>query len=315
MTFTLRQLHYFKALAEQRNFGRAADICHVSQPALSVQVRALEESLGGRLVERRARDVVLTPFGRSILPMIEEVLTSADRLERFAQAQAGAGVLSLGLIPTMAPYLLPGVLSELRARNVALKIHVREARTEQLLNALTKGELDAAVLALPLGQAGLTAVELFEDRFLLAGSAERLDRLRQQTDRVRPTDLQPAQLMLLEDGHCLTDQALEVCGRDRSGAGINMGASSLATLSRLVAGGFGFTLMPELAAKAEMAAVPDLCLHRFPGPEPKRIVGLARRSSTHRESWFDDLVDVIRSVGQEIVSQTRNEKVATSAHG
>ncbi|NDW43461.1 LysR substrate-binding domain-containing protein [Ruegeria sp. PrR005] len=306
MNFTLRQLRYFIALAEQRNFGRAAEVCHVSQPALSVQIRALEDCVGGRLVERRARDVVLTPFGRTVLPLVQQVLANAERLDRFAQAQAGEGTLSLGLIPTMAPYLLPGVLAELRARNLSLKIHVREARTEQLLAALNKGELDAAVLALPVAQAGLTAVELFEDRFLLAGSAARLERLQQETARIRPTDLQPAQLMLLEDGHCLTDQALEVCGHDRNAAGINMGASSLGTLSRLVAAGFGMTLMPELAARAEAAAVPDLCLHRFPMPEPRRIVGLARRISTYRESWFDDLVAVIRAVGQEIVTAARN---------
>lgn len=315
MSFTLRQLHYFKALVEQRNFGRAAEACHVSQPALSVQIRALEEVLGGPLVERRARDVVLTPLGRSVLPLVDQALASADRLDRFARDQAGAASLSLGLIPTMAPYLLPGVLAELRAQNLSLRVHVREARTEQLLQALHKGELDAAVLALPVSQAGLTSVELFRDRFLLAGSEARLARLSQGAGAPRPTDLQPAQLMLLEDGHCLTDQALEVCGHDRAAAGINMGASSLATLSRLVAEGFGLTLMPELAARSELAAVPGLRLHRFPAPEPARTVGLVRRSSTYRARWFDDLERIIRQVGEAIVSETRKAPPPQPAEG
>ncbi|KUJ86103.1 LysR family transcriptional regulator [Ruegeria marisrubri] len=306
MNFTLRQLQYFKAVAEQRNFGRAAQVCHVSQPALSVQIRALEEMLGGPLFERRARDILLTPLGRDVLGLAQQVLQTAERLDRFARdASGGHRSLSLGLIPTMAPYLLPGVLAALRAGDVSLRVQIREARTERLLELLRRGEIDAAVLALPSGVEGLHEEPLFEDRFLLAGSASRLKSLTNSPEALRPTDLKTTQLMLLEDGHCLTDQALEVCGQDRTSAGIDMGASSLATLSRLVAAGFGLTLMPELAAYSESEMVPGLRLLRFTEPQPARTVGLVRRASTSGDGWFDDLTRVIRQVGEEIVEQTR----------
>lgn len=306
MKFTLRQLQYFKALADHRNFGRAARACHVSQPALSVQIRALEEAMGGRLAERHARDVVLTPLGRDVLAVAQEVLGAADRLDRLARDRSGGRrSLSLGLIPTMAPYLLPGVLAALRGSDLSLRVRVREARTERLLEALRAGEVDAAVLALPAGGTDLAEFPLFEDRFLLAGSRERLAALAAGPETLRPTDLKPAQLMLLEDGHCLTDQALEVCGQDRSGAGINMGASSLATLSRLVAEGFGLTLMPELAARSESRGVAGMTLLRFPAPEPFRTVGLVLRASSRGEDWAGGLAQAIRVVGEEIVRDCR----------
>ncbi len=306
MNFTLRQLQYFKALVQQRNFGRAAQMCHVSQPALSVQIKQLEDLMGGALVERHARDVVPTPLGRDVLSLVEDVLSAAARLDRLARDQTdGRRSLSLGIIPTMAPYLLPGVLAALRAGDLSLQVQVREARTERLIAALKAGEIDAAVLALPASTRGLSEHALFEDRFLLAGSAGRLCSLPQGADAVRPTDLKSAHLMLLEDGHCLTDQALEVCGQDRNSAHINMGASSLPTLSRLVAEGFGLTLMPELAAQSEMAAVPGLNLIRFSDPEPARTVGLVRRDTTSGDDWFDDLAALIRQVGEGIVQNSR----------
>ncbi|TMV08662.1 LysR family transcriptional regulator [Ruegeria sediminis] len=307
MNFTLRQLQYFKAVVEHRNFGRAAQACHVSQPALSVQIRALEDLLGGPLVERRSRDILLTPLGRDVLEHARYILGAADRLDRLARDHSGGQKsLSLGLIPTMAPYLLPGVLAALRSGDVSLRVQIREARTERLLALLREGEIDAAVLALPSGTPGLHEEPLFEDRFLLAGNQARLDRLANSPEALRPTDLKSAHLMLLEDGHCLTDQALEVCGHDRTSARIDMGASSLATLSRLVAEGFGLTLMPELAARAEAEAVPGLKLLRFTEPQPARTVGLVRRDSTSADGWFDELADVIREVGEGIVERTRS---------
>jgi len=154
---------------------------------------------------------------------------------------------------------------------------------------------------------GVVETPLFEDRFLLAGSRTRLAGMDAAGQVLRPTDLQPSQLLLLEDGHCLTDQALEVCGMDRNSGSINMGASSLATLSQLVAAGFGLTLMPELAAAAEQAAAPELGLRRFPAPEPARTIGLVRRETTPGEDWFDRLAGLIRGVGAGIVAAYRNE--------
>ncbi len=306
MNFTLRQLQYFCAVAEQRNFGRAAQVCHVSQPALSVQIKALEETLGGSLFERQARDILLTPLGRDILDHARQVLGAADRLDQFARDQSGGHrSLSIGIIPTIAPYILPGVLAGLRTADVSLKVQIREARTERLLSMLRAGEIDAGVVALPSGVSELHEVALFKDRFLLAGSAGRLRSMPSDPEALHPLDLRATQLMLLDDGHCLTDQALEVCGQDRSSGLINMGASSLATLSRLVAEGFGLTLMPELAARAESEAVPGLKLQRFGAPQPFRTIGLVRRESTGQEAWFDSLAEVIRLVGEDIVTATR----------
>ena len=308
MHFTLRQLRYFKALCQHRNFGRAAEASHVSQPALSVQIKSLEEAMGGALAERHARDVVATPLGRQVLAQADAILEAAKGLDRLARDHGqGRRSLSLGLIPTLAPYLLPGTLAELRARDLNLSVEVREARTSRLLDALREGELDAAVLALPTGVPGLVEEGLFEDRFLLAGSAVRLGQIRAGGAGIRPNDLKSEQLMLLEDGHCLTDQALEVCGRERAGPGINMGAGSLGTLSRLVAAGFGLTLMPELAARSECDAARGLALQRFPEPQPFRRIGLVRRAATEGDGWFSDLADIIRSVGQVIVKEAGNE--------
>lgn len=308
MQFTLRQLSYFKALCTHRNFGRAAEASHVSQPALSVQIKALEETMGGPLVERRSRDILLTPLGRQVLAQAEEVLQSASGLSQIARDQeAGHRSLSLGLIPTLAPYLLPKTLSVLRARDLQVSVQITEARTERLLNALQEGRLDAAVVALPSGIEGLTEVPLFEDRFLLAGSTSRLAQLAKRGHVTRPEDLRPEQLMLLEDGHCLSDQALAVCGMNRRDVGINMGAGSLATLSRLVAAGFGYTLMPELAAKSECATVEGLALQRFPMPEPARQIGLVRRQSTPAGHWFEPLAEIISAAGQEIVDEAQRD--------
>ena len=308
MNITLRQLTYFKALAEQRNFGRAAEVVHVSQPALSVQIRELEKTLGAALVERQARDVVLTPFGRRILTHAETVLAATQALGDAARWRGGlSGQLRLGLIPTIAPYLLPTALEALRSRDISLDVQVQEAKTDRLLADLRAGRLDAAVIALPAAEEGLIEVPLFEDRFLLAGTKARLDAQGRGpgTEALRPMELGASQLLLLEEGHCLTDQALDVCGRGRGHAQINMGASSLSTLSRLVAAGFGLTLMPEIAALQEQRAAPEMHLMRFCAPEPARQVGLVRREASTDDGWFTALAGMLSDVGTEVVAAAR----------
>jgi len=306
MNVTLRQLTYFKALAEQRHFGRAAETVNVSQPALSVQIREMEATLGQPLIERRSRDAVLTPFGRMILGHAEKVLDEMQALSEAARWRAGlSGRLNLGVIPTIAPYILPDVLEALRSDDVSLDVHVQEAKTDRLVPLLLSGHLDAAVMALPVPADGLVGAALFEDRFMLAGSAGRLAALGSRAETLRPTELGRAPLLLLEDGHCLTDQALELCGRARTHAQIDMGASSLPTLSRLVAAGFGLTLIPELAAPTELRAAPDMRLMRFAAPEPCRQIGLVRRNSSHDESWFAELTDVLSAVGARLLNEAQ----------
>lgn len=308
MNVTLRQLSYFKALAEQRHFGRAAEVVNVSQPALSVQIRDMEASLGQPLVERRTRDAVLTPFGRMILVHAEKVLNDVQALEEAARWRGGlSGRLNLGLIPTIAPYILPDVLEALRSEDVSLDVHVQEAKTDRLIRSLMSGQLDAAVMALPAAGDGLVGAPLFEDRFMLAGSEARLSQLGAAVETLRPTALGAAPLLLLEDGHCLTDQALELCGRNRSHAQIDTGASSLPTLSRLVAAGFGLTLIPELAARDELRAAPEMRLMRFAAPEPSRQIGLVRRASSQQEGWFDELTDMLRAVGARVLHAARQD--------
>ncbi|MGI3167621.1 LysR substrate-binding domain-containing protein [Pseudooceanicola sp. C21-150M6] len=291
MHLTLRQLIYFKALAEEGTFGRAAERCRVSQPALSMQIKEMEAQLGADLVERQPRRILVTPFGRRILDHAEAVLQEMQRLEETARWQDGlAGKLALGVIPTIAPYLLPELLARLRADDIALDVQIQEGKTARLLADLRDGRLDAVIMALPGGEPGLVERPLFRDHFLLAGSAARIEGMGARAETLRPTEIGPGQLMLLEDGHCLTDQALEVCGRGRGHAQINMGASSLATLSRLVAAGFGLTLMPEMAVATEGR---DLKLLRFAAPEPFRTVGLVRRATSSGAGWFDALCDII----------------------
>ena len=308
MAVTLRQLSYFVALARHRNFGRAAAACHVSQPALSVQIRDLEALLGAPVVERRAREALLTTFGQAVLPRAEEALRAARAVEELGRHHSGAARgLRLGLIPTVAPYLLPGVLARLRAADIGLDLEVQEAKTETLLARLDEGALDAAVVALPVE--GVTAVELFEDRFLLAGAATMVRRMPMD---LRPDGLGDGRLLLLEDGHCLADQALEICARDRTNDRITMGATSLATLLRLAVEGFGMTLLPEIAVADEAAALAGLELRRFGGQEPGRQVGLARRRSTPGGAWFDDLAQTLSVVGQTLTAAARRSVLPPS---
>ncbi len=296
MEITLRQLRYLIALAEHGRFSRAAASVNVSQPALSVQIGLLEATLGTRLVERGAREVILTPPGREILRRARRVMGEMQELAQVARWQAGlGGRLRLGVIPTVAPYLLPAALPLLRGHDLALDLGVREAQTQALVDELKAGELDAAVIALPAPASDLLATPLFEDRFLLAGSAAQIAALADRPPR--PETMAPERLLLLDDGHCLADQSLAACGVAREATRIDMRASSLSTLCRLAEEGFGFTLLPELAVRAETAAAPGLRLLRFAGPEPFRTVGLVRRRLTAAERWFDELATILRAAG------------------
>ncbi|SDE13303.1 hydrogen peroxide-inducible genes activator [Limimaricola pyoseonensis] len=305
MNLSLKQLRYFVALAEAGSFGRAAESVHVTQPALSQQIKEMEAELGVRLVERLPRGARLTRTGQEVLERARRVLAELDDLERAARLSRGlSGRLRLGVIPTVAPYLLPLALTRLRARDLTLDIRVREARTETLLVALEQGRLDAVVVALPVPGAGFAAEPLFEDRFVLAGSAARLSRWAESAESLRPTALAPDQLLLLDEGHCLADQALEVCGLRGRGQ-VDLGASSLATLTGLVAEGFGLTLLPEIALRAETAAAPTLSLLRFAGPEPSRRLALVRRKASADDGWVAALASILRDAGAELLGAAR----------
>lgn len=299
MAITLRQLSYFAALAEEGSFVRAAARVNITQPALSMQIKEMEDQLGLLLVERGAREVRLTPAGREVLRRGARVLAEVREIEGMGRRQGPGGRVNLGIIPTVAPYLLPPVLA--RLGGVSRELRLREARTDRLLDELGSGALDAVVIARPAArEADLAAEGLFTDRFVLAGSAARMAGLAVET--LRPVALDPDQLLLLDEGHCLADQALEVCGLSRRQMRVDLGASSLATLVGLVAQGFGLTFLPEIALRVEAAAAPNMRLARFAFPEPSRDIALVRRASTPREGWFTELAEVLAAAAQDLLA-------------
>lgn len=305
MPITLKQLSYFVALAEEQSFGRAASRVLISQPALSVQIRELETTLGTRLVERLPRELRLTRAGRDVLQRARAILAQIGDLEQATRLQHGlAGRLTLGIIPTAAPYLLPSILTAIRAHDLTLDIRIREARTQPLLEALAHARIDATVVALPIEERGFGVVPLFEDRFVLAGSASRIAALARTTDRPRPSQIAADQLLLLEEGHCLADQALEACQLTQRGP-IDLVASSLATLCGLVSQGLGLTLLPETAITAETAAAPDLVIRRFSAPEPARQIALVHRAGAGT-AWIDDLAFILREAGGSVLARARH---------
>ncbi len=305
MNVTLRQLSYFVALAEQGAFGRAAESVSVSQPALSVQIRELESQLGVLLVERLPRETRLTRAGQEVLERARQILGEVEELGHVARRQQGlSGRLHLGVIPTVAPYFLPRALPLLRAQDVALDLKVREAQTHTLIGDLLSGRLDAAVIALPSGHEGLEEIALFRDRFLLAGSPAQLAELR-AGGSIKPGELAPERLLLLDEGHCLADQALAACAVERAATRVDLGASSLGTLCGLVSEGFGMTFLPEIAVESETASAPQMALMPFAAPEPFRTIGLVRRHRAADGDWFETLSAVLRQAGAELVDRAR----------
>ena len=279
MRITLRQLRYLDALATEGHFGRAADRVSVSQPALSAQIRELEEALGCQLIERASSGARLTTAGREIVGRGRRILAEVGDLETFARAAADpeAGSLRLGIIPSIGPYLLPKLLSALAEAFPALKVGIRETVTATLVGELQDGGLDLIIASLPLGDPSFVEVPVFTDAFLLAMPAVgplsfgAFD---------RAADIPTETLLLLEDGHCLRDQTLASCGALDARRLTRAGVTSLATILQLVAAGQGITLLPELFLAATPLDAGRVCLRRFSDPEPHRTNGLAWRRSS-----------------------------------
>jgi LysR family transcriptional regulator, hydrogen peroxide-inducible genes activator len=307
---TLRQLRYLSALAKHGHFGRAAEACAVTQPALSMQIRDLERTLGVAVVERRPGEVMLTEVGREIARRGEDVLTASRDLVDFARQRSGllTGRLMLGVIPSLAPYLLPRILPELQSRFPELRLELRETQTRQLVEDIKSGALDAAMLALPVGEPDIDSMVLFEDLFLLAVPA---DDPRLETTRVAAKDIDQSRLILLEDGHCLRDQALAFCAtatrsRTTGAGGTAFGASSLTTVIQMVANGYGVTLIPQIAADVERRDERVRFL-RLKNPQPGRSIGLVFRRTSPRKADFAALGEVVK----QSVASPSAEKVHT----
>src|SRR5215472_5127170 len=252
-----------------------------------MQIRSLERDLGVALVERRHGDVILTETGRELARRGEGVLAGAHDLVDFARLRSAplTGALGLGVIPTLAPYVLPKLLPALQRHYPGLKVELRETQTKILVDELTRGALDVLLLALPLQEVDTASVSLFEDPFLLA--VPRNDP-RPGGASVRAADIDLARLILLEEGHCLRDQALAFCAGDRRDKSFGLGATSLATVLQMVANGYGITLLPQVAVETE-ARDKRVKLLRFVRPTPKRVIGLAWRPSSPRKSDFTAL--------------------------
>jgi len=305
---TLRQLRYFKAVAEHGSFSRAAENLHVSQPALSLQVHELEDAFGSPLLVREHHGVTLTVLGRQAhvqtLRILDEVLYLETMGKRF---ETGPFQITVGLVSTLAPYLLGGLVERLKSSSPRIVLDVLEAPGPELVSGLLAGRLDAALLCVPLGLMELDERELFEDRLVLAGRAERLDAFAALGDAARTVDLAQSDigpLLTLAKGHCLGDQVLGACSMWRPQEA-HRGAESLATLSALVASGAGLTLLPETAVLGEHAACSDLRFLRLPSPEPSRRIGLACRMVFQGETWIDPLADAASDAGQALVRTTR----------
>ncbi|WP_319517391.1 hydrogen peroxide-inducible genes activator [uncultured Martelella sp.] len=293
---TLKQLRYFEALARERHFGHAAETVNVSQPALSAQIMEMEADLGVRLVERGRRQVLLTPEGKRVLGHAGTVLAAMAALERAAKPSVTplSGPLAIGLIPTVAPYLIPGLVPYLNTHFPDAEVSLREAVTDRLLDDLEAGTLDVVIAALPLERDGLSTVKLFEDRFFMAVARNDTTVL---ASPLTQASIAPERLLLLEEGHCLRDQALALCTRTPRRAIVNVGATSMTTLLQMVANDMGMTLIPEMAIAAETART-ALSILPFADPMPARSIGLAWRRSDARKADMTALAEAIMACRQ-----------------
>ena len=289
----IRDLQYLVALAEHRHFGRAADASFVSQPTLSTQIRKLEDELNVTLVERAPRKVLLTETGRAIAERARAVLAEVAEIKLIAR-RAGdpeAGELRLGVFPTLGPYLLPHLVPLVRRAFPRLELMLIEEKSDQIVQMLHAGTLDVGILALPIHEDSLHTEFLFEEPFVLAVPSEHP--LASRKARLRMSDLEDQSLLLLEDGHCLRDQALELC--QLAGAGERMGfrATSLETLRQMVAANVGITLLPTLAIKPPVARTANVKLIEFAGHAPSRTVALVWRKSSSMGDFLRHFAQVI----------------------
>jgi len=299
---SLKQLRYFDAVVRTGHFGKAAEQCAVTQPALSMQIQEMEKDLGMPLLERGRNGVIPTEAGREIAGRAARILTEVRDIVDIARRQGEtlAGPLHFGVIPSVAPYLLPGLLPLIRSRFPDLDLSLRETQTQHLVDELLDGGLDLLLLALPVEHPDVETMKLFTDRFLLA-----LPKSRRIASRIRATPdlLKQDRLLLLEEGHCLRDQALAFCSLRRVDNIDTFGASNLSTLVQMVANGLGFTLLPQLAVDLE-ARGGDIRLMRFADPEPRRVIGLAWRKSSPRKRHYAELGKIIAQAAAAQMKET-----------
>lgn len=300
MEFTLKQLRYALAVAETGHFGKAAAVCNVTQSALSQQIKQLELSCTAALFERRTREVRLTPFGRDFLHRADQIIREADALGRYATESSGLPnrPIRFGLIPTVAPYLLPEIYPALTSALPTIRFDVREGHTERLLTQLDNGELDLALIATdPPAAARLHIAPLFADPFVAA-----MQRQVTVSGAVKVKSLPQDQILLLDEGHCFRQQAMEACAmRDANASAF--AATSLSTIVEFVASGQGMTLLPAISLKKE-AADPRIAIHPLAAPGAERILSLVWPMSSPFGDLFGKVQTITAEAGQRHLSQS-----------
>jgi LysR family hydrogen peroxide-inducible transcriptional activator len=288
----LKDLRYLVALADTRHFGRAAEKCFVSQPTLSAQLKKLEDYLGVQLIERQPKNVSLTEAGEQIVARARRMLEASEEVVTLARAHRDplAGRLRVALLPTIGPYLLPRVSQPIRKGLPRLELRLYEYQTEQILARLESGDIDLGILALPIYVDGFETRELFSEPFVVAmPDQHRLSK----RDHVKVDELNGETLLLLEDGHCLRDQALEVCSRVDLHEKQDFRATSLETLRQMVATGAGITLLPELASRGAYGNAKGVTIRPFARPAPSRVVGGVWRKTSARHVAIDAVCKII----------------------
>ena len=290
---SLRQLGYFMALAKELNFTRAAEACFVGQSTLSAGLKELEEGLGIRLVERDRQSVSITPAGLEVLERAKAILAASQDLVEYAGASGKpmTSTIRLGVIPTIAPFLLPSVLPEIRHRFPDLKITLREDLTGNLLSRLAEHKLDFALIALPYDVNGLLVEELFDDHFWLV--AKDGDPALKGKEVTLPAKM-AERLLLLEEGHCLREHSLQACKRADISKAEGLEATSLLTLLQMVESGLGIALLPGMAVNSSLLSNSELVAKELAAPAPKRVIALVARSSTAHLEEFAALSACIR---------------------
>lgn len=304
INLTLKHLRYFDALARAQHFGRAAEMCSISQPALSMQIKELEAMIGAPLIERTARQIRLTTLGEVFLERSRKVLLDVEDIAMLVRTNTGrlSGTLKMGIIPTVAPYILPDIFQELSKRLPDLELVPRESITTSLVEDLLHSRLDFIVAALPISEPALREFALFDEDFVLVRSADDANRPVPSPDK-----LQTMKLLLLEEGHCFRDQAISFCKMRPSDTSLVMEGSSLSTLVQMVSVGLGVTLIPEMAVPLETSST-DLSVARFSQrrPKPKRTIGMVWRKTSPLSQQLMDLGAIIRQVGQKKVDHRVN---------
>ena len=297
----LRDLRYLVAVAETGHFGKAAERCFVSQPTLSTQIKKLERELGVELLERHPRQAILTAAGAQVVERARVMLREADTIADIARRSQDpeAGSVRVGLFPTLAPYLLPHVVPDLHARFPKLELLLVEDKTEVVLEKLRRGELDVGVLARPVHEPWLHEEPLFSEDFVLAVPCDH--ELAGTDQPVAASVLASEQVLLLEEGHCLRDQALAVCQLAGASERSGFRATSLETLRQMVAAGVGVTLLPELAVQPPVPPQPDICLRRFRAPVPRREIAMYWRPTSVYRELLPSIAEVIRNRASTLV--------------